>query len=193
MARTECDAERLTAGDERILNLERGTIAGHTCTVIVVDPRPDGEPLTVEGLRAHVAGRLDRVPRCSQRLAPTPLGLAPPLWVDDIGFDVTRHVRELPLHGEINEEALREAVARLMEGRLDRRYPLWSLHMARLSGGRTALLWREHHCMADGMSGLRILSALLWDTEPHPAATEPAARVRTPQYTERELLRFGLA
>ena len=193
MARTTCEADRLTAEDARILKLERGTIAGHCCAIIVVDPPSDGEPPTLDGLRAHLAGRLDRVPRCRQRLAPTPLGVAPPLWVDDTDFHLDRHVRQLARDQEIDDEALRRGVARLMEGRLDRRYPLWSLHMARLSGGRTALLWREHHCMADGMSGLRILSALLWDTEPHPAATEPAARVRTPQYTERELLRFGLA
>lgn len=193
MARTECDAERLTAGDERILKLERGTIAGHTCTVIVVDPLRGGKSPTLEQLRTHVANRLDRVPRCSQRLAPTPLALAPPLWVDDTGFDVSRHVHQLALHHELDERGLRDAVARLMEGRLDRRHPLWSLHLARLTGGRTALLWREHHCMADGMSGLRVLAALLWDTERDPAATEPAPRAPTPSYTKRELLRFGFA
>jgi WS/DGAT/MGAT family acyltransferase len=80
-----------------------------------------------------------------------------------------------------------------MEGRLDRRHPLWSLHMVRLGGRRTALVWREHHCMADGMSGLRILSALLWDTEPHAAAVDREPRPPTPTYTHRELLRFGLA
>jgi WS/DGAT/MGAT family acyltransferase len=193
MARTECEAERLTAEDARILKLERGPIAGHTCTVIVVDAPPDGEPPTLEGLRAHVADRLDRVPRCSQRLAPTPLGLAPPLWVDDIDFDVTRHVRQLAFHHELDARGLRGAVARLMEGRLDRHHPLWSLHMARLTGGRTALLWREHHCMADGMSGLRLLAALLWDNEEDPSGAEPAPHAPTPAYTGRELLRFGLA
>ena len=191
--RTECAAERLTTEDERILKLERGTIAGHTCTVIVVDSPPDGEPPTLEELRAHVADRLGRVPRCSQRLAPTPLGLAPPLWVDDIGFDVTRHVRQLAVHHEIDEPALRGAVARLMEGRLDRRHPLWSLHMVRLTRGRTAMLWREHHCMADGMSGLRVLASLLWDTDTEPGAAEPAPHLPTPSYTGRDLLRFGLA
>jgi WS/DGAT/MGAT family acyltransferase len=192
MARTECEAERLTADDQRILRLERGTIAGHTCAVIVVDTPPDGEPPSLEGLRAHVAERLDRVPRCTQRLAPTPLGLAPPLWVDDIGFDVTRHIDELSSDDELDEPALRAAVARLMEGRLDRRHPLWSLHMAPLTGGRTALLWREHHCMADGMSELRILDALLWDSEADLGAVEPP-HVPTPSYSERELLRFAVA
>ncbi|HEX6476066.1 MAG TPA: wax ester/triacylglycerol synthase domain-containing protein, partial [Acidimicrobiales bacterium] len=179
MARSECEAERLTAADQRILRLERGTIAGHTCTVIVVDPPPDGEPPTLEELRAHVADRLDRVPRCTQRLAPTPLGLAPPLWVDDSGFDVTRHVNQLSPHHEIDDRALRAVVARLMEGRLDRRHPLWSLHMARVTGRRTALIWREHHCMADGMSGLRVLAALLWDDDPHPGEAEPTPHIPT--------------
>jgi WS/DGAT/MGAT family acyltransferase len=136
---------------------------------------------------------LHRVPRCQQRLAPTPLGLAPPLWVDDIGFDVTRHVERLTPRHELDDWALRAAVARLMEGRLDRRHPLWSLHLASLTGGRTALLWREHHCMADGMSGLRLLDALLWDSDPDPGAADPTPHVPTPSYTERELLRWGVA
>jgi WS/DGAT/MGAT family acyltransferase len=193
MPRTECEAERLTAEDARILRLERGTIAGHCCTVIVVDPPPVGEPLTIDALRAHVTRRLDRTPRCRQRLAPTPLGVAPPLWVDDLDFDVTRHVRELAQDREIDDEALPRALARLMEGRLDRRHPLWSLHMARLRGQRTALLWREHHCMADGMSSLRLLSELVWDTEPEPGPAESLAHTPTPSYTTTELLWFGLA
>jgi WS/DGAT/MGAT family acyltransferase len=192
LARIDCKAERLTAEDARILKLERGAIAGHCCSVIVVDPPPDGEPPTLDAVRAHITSRLDRSPRCRQRLAPTPLGLAPPLWMDDVEFDVTRHVRALA-PDEIDERALRRAVARLMEGRLDRRHPLWSLHMARLRGGRTAFLWREHHCMADGMSQLRLLSALVWDTEPHPQPAPPEVHVPVPSYTSRELLRFGLA
>jgi WS/DGAT/MGAT family acyltransferase len=64
--------------------------------------------------------------------------------------------------------------------------------MARLTGGRTALLWREHHCMADGMSGLRLLAALLWDSEGDEGAAEPAPHVPTPSYTARQLLGFGL-
>ncbi|HWC37425.1 MAG TPA: wax ester/triacylglycerol synthase domain-containing protein [Acidimicrobiales bacterium] len=193
MARTECEAERLTAEDARILGLERGAIAGHCCNVIVVDPPPDGEPPTIDALRAHITSRLDFAPRCRQRLAPTPLGLAPPLWVDDIDFDITRHVRQLAEDREIDDETLPRVLARLMEGRLDRRHPLWSLHMARLRGGRTALLWREHHCMADGMSSLRLLSALLWDTEPHSGPAESPPHHPTPSYTKTELLRFGLA
>jgi WS/DGAT/MGAT family acyltransferase len=119
--------------------------------------------------------------------------VAPPLWVDDLDFDVTRHVRELAQDREIDDEALPRALARLMEGRLDRRHPLWSLHVAPLRGGRTALLWREHHCMADGTSSLRLLSELIWDTEPQPGPAESPVHTPTPSYTKTELLRFGLA
>jgi WS/DGAT/MGAT family acyltransferase len=193
LAGTECEAERLTAEDARILRLERGAIAGHCGTVIVVDPPPDAEPMTLDALRAHITSRLHRVPRCRQRLAPTPLGVAPPLLVDDVDFDVTRHVRQLARDREIDDEALPRALARLMEGRLDRRHPLWTLHMARLRGGRTALLWRQHHCVADGTTSLRVLSALIWDTQARPGPAESAVHTPTPSYTKTELLRFGLA
>ena len=48
-------------------------------------------------LRAHIEARLDAAPRLRRRLAPTPLGLAPPAWVDDDAFDLARHVRRLPV------------------------------------------------------------------------------------------------
>src|SRR5205823_1041513 len=67
--------ERLSAEDARILRLERGPIAGHTCKVLVVG----GPELTIEELRAGVAGRLGAAPRLRQRLSLTPLGLAPPI------------------------------------------------------------------------------------------------------------------
>ena len=75
--------ERLSADDTRILRLESEAIAGHTLKLAIVEPGRDGQPLTVERVRRLVEGRLQRLPRARQRLAPTPLRLAAPAWVDD--------------------------------------------------------------------------------------------------------------
>ncbi|HEY7150738.1 MAG TPA: wax ester/triacylglycerol synthase domain-containing protein, partial [Solirubrobacterales bacterium] len=82
--------DRLSAEDTRILRLESEAIAGHTMKLAITEPGPDGPPVTVDRLRERVEMRLGTLPRARQRLAPTPLRVAPPAWVDDEGFDI-RH------------------------------------------------------------------------------------------------------
>nr|MDQ6915746.1 wax ester/triacylglycerol synthase family O-acyltransferase [Actinomycetota bacterium] len=118
-------------------------MAGHACKVLRLQT---GDGLDLAGLRAHVGARLDAAPRLRQRLAPTPLGLAPPVWVDDLGFDLARHVRRLPAGGPVDDARLREVVAGLMAERLDRAHPLWTLHAIEEPGGAiAALVWKLHH------------------------------------------------
>jgi WS/DGAT/MGAT family acyltransferase len=173
--------ERLSADDARILRLETDAIAGHTLKLALVEPPRDGQPLTVERVRDRVAARLGNLPRARQRLAPTPLRLAAPAWVDDPAFDVRNHVRAAA--GEMSNGAeLPRLVGTLMAERLDHARPLWCIDVAGpLDDGRTALVIRVHHCLADGVTFLRMLSELLWDRDdnwvPVPAAAwqpEPA-------------------
>jgi WS/DGAT/MGAT family acyltransferase len=163
--------DRLTSEDTAILDLESATIAGHTCKVLVLDSTPAGTAPTVAALRQHVAARLDAAPRLRRRLAPTPLGLAPPAWVDDEDFDLARHIRRLPGRKPVDEAGLRELTASAMEQRLDRAHPLWSLDVAEdLADGGTALILKVHHALADGTEIMRLCEALLWGEEAAPAA-----------------------
>ncbi len=164
--------DRLNDQDTQILKLESGNVRGHTCKVVILEPRA-GEPAPgVEELRAHISCRLDRAPRFRRRLAPSPFGIANPVWVDDAQFDIARHVRPVPSGPAVDGARLREIVADLMSQRLERDRPLWALDVIDgLDDGSTALVWRIHHCMADGVSAVKLGSALLWDEEPQ--ATEP--------------------
>ena len=56
-------------------------------------------------------------------------------------------------------------VAELMSGRLDRSRPLWAYHLVELERGRHALVGLIHHCMADGMTAMRLASKVLWDEQ----------------------------
>ena len=153
--------ERLSADDTRILRLESDAIAGHTLKLAIVEPAPDGQPLTVERVRNRVEARLGNLPRARQRLAPTPLRLAAPAWVDDSEFDIRNHVRPAP-HEVSDRAQLMRLVGAAMAERLDHTRPLWSIGVAGpLSDGRTALVIRIHHCLADGVTCLRMLSQLL--------------------------------
>jgi diacylglycerol O-acyltransferase / wax synthase len=172
--------ERLSREDARILGLESGNVRGHTVKVLLVEGRHD-----VDAVRRHVAARIDTEPRLRQRLAPTPLRLAPPAWVDDPSFDLTWHVRARPSDGD-----LRHLVADVMVEALDRRRPLWRMDVASpVEGDRTAIVWRVHHCMADGGSVMRMATRLFLDSTPNPQP--PPAAGWTPAATPRPRALFS--
>ena len=185
--------DRLTDQDAQILKLESGNVRGHTCKLIIVEPRESGPGPGVEELREQIATRLDRAPRFRRRLSPTPLGIANPVWIDDEAFDIAQHVRAVPTGGAVDRERLGEIVARLISERLDRARPLWALDVVeQLEDGSTALIWRIHHCMADGVTVVKLGSALLWDEEPQAAAPEPAAWQPQRGYKWPALLALGV-
>ena len=192
-SRTRRRVDRLTDQDAQILKLESGNVRGHTCKLVILEP-PEGEPApSVAELREQIAARLDRAPRFRRRLSPTPLGIANPIWIDDEAFDIAKHVRAVPSSGAVDRERLSEIVAGLMSERLDRGRPLWRLDVVeQLEDGSTALIWRIHHCMADGVTCVKCASALLWDDEPQAAAPEPAAWQPERGYKWPRLLALGV-
>jgi diacylglycerol O-acyltransferase / wax synthase len=155
--------DRLGAEDAEILASETGTVVGHTLKVLVLDPPPDPR-LFFRRLRTLVRDRLSQVPRLRQRPATLPLGLGRPVWVDDPHFDLDHHLRLSRWRRPLSAEDFQQRVAAAMERPLDRRRPLWSLEMIHpLGAGRAGLIWKMHHCMADGLATLSIGERLLWD------------------------------
>jgi WS/DGAT/MGAT family acyltransferase len=150
--------ELLSPEDARILALESGTTRGHTCNVIVL-----AEERGAQQVRGRLDQRLGSAPRLTQRLDPV---AHPPAWSDDPGFSLERHVID---RGARDDAGLRRLVCRAMETPLDREHPLWAMDVVSLPGRRTALVWRVHHAVADGMSAMRMADELLLE----PAAGEP--------------------
>ena len=160
--------------DLAILRLESPAIAGHCCKVVTLTPGPGAGRLTLERLRDHLATRLARLPRMTARLSDD---ARRPAWVPDPLFDVRNHVRRWAQARPATGAELLDAVAALMTTRLDRSRPLWSIHLVDLEDGRSALVALLHHCMVDGASAVRVLSAVLWDPvapPPTPPAPSPA-------------------
>jgi len=170
----EVTRDALTAEDLRILGLETARVAGHTLKVMVLE-RGSGPPL--DELREWVGARVGRLPRLTQRLDLQPGG-GSPSWAPDRDFDLTRHVRRAAGAGTLSA-----AVAPIMERRLDRRAPLWSVELADAADEGSAVVLKVHHALADGMGARRIASVLLWDEDdPLPgsptAAADPSAPLR---------------
>lgn len=150
----------LTFDDVQILKLESSAILGHTCKLVVVEPDERGRPLDGDALRGRIEERLAAVPRLRQRVAIPRRGR--PRWEEVARLDLADHVVEAG-GSPLSDEALGRSVAGLMAERLDHERPLWRLDLLPVTDGRVAVVVRIHHCMADGVSAMRVLAGVLWD------------------------------
>ncbi len=128
----------------------------------------EGPPPEFTDYLDHVRGRLHLVPRYRQKLATPPLQTGRPLWVDDPSFNLEYHVRHAALPSPGTEEQLFLLAARIASQQLDRSKPLWESWLVEgVEGDRFALLFKTHHSLVDGVSGVDLATVLL-DLEQEP-------------------------
>jgi WS/DGAT/MGAT family acyltransferase len=133
----------------------------------VLRPGPDGPP-TFEAVMQLVAERLQLVPGLRRRLAPVPLGLDRPYWVEDPAFDLDFHVRQIAVPAPGGKNELADLVGRLQSRPLDRARPLWELYLIEgLARGELALYAKVHFAAIDPDRGTEVMTALL-DATPAP-------------------------
>ncbi len=171
---------RLGPEDSAILALEDQTVVGHTCKIVRLGAGAPG----VEELRERIAERIQLAPALTRRLVGEPGSYG---WAADPEFDIARHV--LPASGPdagaaLDQAGLRKLVAELFERHLERDRPLWRMDVAQLRDGDTAIVWRIHHALADGVASMRYASILLWDDAPELRAA-PHELARTHEHDER--------
>src|SRR5579863_8918473 len=124
-------------------------------------------------LTEHFARRIHLLPRFRQRPVFAPFNLAHATLEDDPDFALGNHLRHHMLPRGSSDAAMAEAAMRANEPVLDRSRPLWELHLfAGLEGGRSALLWKIHHSIVDGVSALQVISAAM-DLRPDAPAPAP--------------------
>jgi diacylglycerol O-acyltransferase / wax synthase len=157
-------AARLSTLDASFLEVESASAHMHVGWAALFKT-PARRP-TFSEVRDHIAARLGRAPRYRQRIAPIPLDVNDPVWVDDEDFDVDRHVHRTPA-AEIGE-----ATDRVMSVPLDRDRPLWEMWVAdRLGDGRIGVIGKAHHAMIDGLAAVE-MSSLVLDATPEPPPLE---------------------
>ena len=113
------------------------------------------------GLLGHFEERMHLVPRYRQRLIEVPLNLAHAMMEDDPEFAIENHVHQHELPDAMGEGDALGEMMRVFQKPLDRKHPLWALHVFyNLDGNRTALMWKVHHCLVDGVSGVELLKVM---------------------------------
>lgn len=168
-------SDHLSWGDTVFLHLEREGMPLNVASVSVIEG-----VISLEDCIKFVESKLPLIPRYMKRVVPAPLGIGLPSWEYDPEFDLHRHVRELTLkHGTDTE--LKAVAAKLFGTVMDRHHPLWDMTLVHgLKGDRTGLILRLHHCLADGIAGVGIMSVLLDTTPEAPRLPRKKFQLRVP-------------
>lgn len=149
--------EQLTALDAGFLEAEDSD--PHVSLAVGAVSIMEGPVPSYHEFLSTVAERMLAIRRFKQVLRTHSLDLRPPKWVDDPRFEISRHVHRLALPHPGGDPELFEAVAALMERRLDRERPLWDCWLVEgLSGDRWAVLTKIHHCIADGIAATQLMA-----------------------------------
>ena len=163
--------DRLTSIDAAFLHSEGESAHMHIGAVLVFE----GPPPEFADYLEHVRSRLHLVPRYRHKLATPPLQTGRPLWVDDHDFNIEYHVRHSALPAPGTEAQLFRLAGRVASQQLDRTKPLWESWLveglAPVRDGepeRFALIFKTHHSLVDGVSGVDLATVLL-DFEREPA------------------------
>jgi diacylglycerol O-acyltransferase / wax synthase len=161
--------DRLTSIDASFLHQEGESSHMHIGGVLIFE----GPPPQFDDYLDHIRGRLHLVPRYRQRLATPPLETGRPVWVDDPSFNLEYHVRHTALPSPGTEEQLFLLAARIASQQLDRAKPLWENWLVEgLENNRFALIFKTHHSLVDGVSGVD-LATVLFDLERTPSPPAP--------------------
>jgi diacylglycerol O-acyltransferase / wax synthase len=147
--------------DAVFLNFERKEMPLHIGAVAICDGKLDFERFV-----AGIESRLDLIPRYRQKVARSFLNIGLPSWQDDPHFDIRRHILRVNLEAPGGEAQLRALTGRIFTPLLDRGKPLWEVYIVDgLSGERSAIIAKVHHCMVDGVAGVGLLN-LMFDPSP---------------------------
>lgn len=113
-------------------------------------------------LKRLVAARIFQAPLYQQRVVQAPLHVGPPTWIPDPNFDVSNHVFRLALDAPGTDGQLRQLAGQLASGMLSRTKPLWEMYLIEgLADGHSAIFFKVHHCMVDGIAAVQIITMLM--------------------------------
>ena len=159
-------------------------IEDRTCLIVNAGAMVFAEPLDFERVKEVLGQRFLGFHRFCQRVVWPELPLGTPHWEDDSLFDLGSHLHRIALPAPGDDRVLAEVLSDLMSTPLDRAIPLWQVHLIENYGDGCVLLFRLHHCLADGMALLRVLRAIT-DRDPETPRTVPAPARRPPRDEDR--------
>src|ERR1017187_8703733 len=167
--------DRLSWGDTVFLHLEREGMPLNVACVCVFEG-----PILFKDCVQFVESKLPLIPRYLKRLVFPPLNIGLPSWEYDPTFDIRRHLLEVTLkHG--SDAELKTLAGKILSTVMDRQHPLWDMTLVHgLKGNRSGLIFRLHHCLADGIAGVGIMNVLMDANSEAPRPPKRRLRLRVP-------------
>jgi WS/DGAT/MGAT family acyltransferase len=155
----------MPAADAAWLHMDRPTNPMVVNSLVLLGGMP-GYDVVAELLEERLARRF---PRFRQRVV-DPFGRRP-AFEDDPAFELSNHLHRRALPEPGDRGSLEELVGDLINPPLDPNRPLWHVYLIEGYEGGSAVLWRIHHCIADGIALSRVLLSVT-------DAADPAIRAR---------------
>ena len=172
-----CEVKALSGLDGAFLHLETPETPMHVASLHVFDLPQGYKGDFHANIKRLMRNRLRLAPVFTRKLAPMPLQLANPVWVEDDPVDLDYHVRRIVLPRPGTSAQLEDCAGRLHAELLDRSRPLWQLVVIDgLQTGQAAYYFKVHHAVVDGQSGV-MLAQTLFDLGPKPRRIVPGQAV----------------
>ncbi len=144
--------EPMSAVDTAWLRMESPSNLMMIGSVLILD-----QPVDIKRFKQVVEERLLKFSRFRQRV--THLD-EHPCWEEDPHFHIDHHIHLIGLPGQDSQEDLQGLVSDLISTPLNFTHPLWQIHVVEAYQGGSALIFRIHHCIADGISLVRVMLSL---------------------------------
>lgn len=149
--------EPLSIIDAAWLRMDRPTNLMMICGMLMFEDR-----ISIDALKEVVRTRLLCFHRFLQRVINQS---GRPEWEMDPDFDINWHVSHVAVPAD---EGLEDLLSELISTPLDPGRPMWQYHLADLSGGRSAVILRVHHCYGDGFALTHVLNSMTDPSPDHP-------------------------
>ena len=147
-----------TADTDLLLGDAARSRSRHSCSLALVSR---DQPWDIDRVMEFVDARLADAPRFRQRIRHVPFGLARAVWVDDLDFDLSFHVRRSALPAPGGMRQLADLVSRLVDRPLEAGRPLWELYLIEgVADGKVAILTKTHHVLLGGPNAVDLAQVL---------------------------------
>jgi WS/DGAT/MGAT family acyltransferase len=160
--------QQLSPIDAAFLYLENDSTHAHGTFVWIYDAgRSEPDAISRRALLDHMRARLQVSPVFTRRIHRLPLDFDYPYWVDDEGFELLYHVRELNMPEGGQWDDFCGLVSEVHSRPLEPSRPLWELNLVRGLDGIPelpercfAILGKFHHVAIDGATGMHIIEQI---------------------------------
>jgi WS/DGAT/MGAT family acyltransferase len=138
-------------------------------------------PISIDDLKEILETRFLRFNRFKQKVIRKNEKF---FWVSDPQFDLNNHLAVIDLPSGASKAQLQTIASDLNSTPLDLDKPLWQMHLISQYEGGCALIVRIHHCIADGLSLVRVLLSITDET------TITKALEKSTNHPEQDFLSF---